>query len=132
MRMLFIGIGALVAAELAMLSGELPKTFKLRAMIPAPPAVDGKWARAMVRKAERETRQAALSSSHRQALNACLGPDRESFSPSRYEAKAKACEAQMVDAAAETDEPTPFDYPKPAPQPEPAQAEAPAQVPPAG
>ena len=132
MKMLFIGVGALVAAEMAMLAGGLPKRFTFPAMIAAPPAVDGKWARAMARKAERETRQDALASSRRQALDACLGPERESFSPSRYEARAQACEEQMADAAAGTQEPPPFEYPKPAPQPGPAQAEAPAQASPAG
>lgn len=123
MKKLFIF--ALVAAEAAMLAGGLPKTFKPDALIAAPPAVDGKWARAMARKAELETREAARSSSRRQALNACLGPDRESFSPSRYETKAKACEAQMAGAAvADPDAPPPFEYPKPAPQPGPVQAEA--------
>ncbi len=125
MKKLFIG--ALVAAELAMLAGTLGGKVEFGGVIAPPPPVDGKWAKAMARKAEQDAREDASSSSHRQALDACLGPGRESFSPTRYEAKAKACEAQLAGAPAQGDEPPPFEYPKPPSEPGPAQAEAPAQ-----
>lgn len=129
--MIKLFIGVLVVAELAMLAGKVGGNFEPGGLIAPTAPIDAKWARAMARKAEQEARDDAASSSRRRALNACLGPNRESFSPTLYETKVKACEARMAGAAqAPSDEPPPFEYPKP--PPEAAKAEAPSGIAPAG
>jgi hypothetical protein len=120
--MIKLFIGVLVVAELAMLATHVPKGGVGGPSLFAGSApVDAKWARTMARQAETAAREDARRSGRQKAVEACLGPRRESFSPTLYEARARACEARLDGTAreAKAEAPPPFEYPKPAPEPAP-------------
>jgi hypothetical protein len=125
MKKLFIL--ALVVAELAMVGAALPRRFSPASLAPPRP-VDRKWARAMLRQADQAQREDVRKSSHRQAVEACVGPNGPSMSPGLYEAKARLCETRLAGAPA--DDPQGPTYPAPPPAAS-AQASAEAAVPPA-
>lgn len=124
MKKLFII--ALVIVELAMVGVSMPKKFAPGALIAPPPVVDAKWAKAMARKVELAQREDARKSSHRRAIEACVGPNGPSMSPTRYDAKASACEARLAGAPVEEEYAPHYDPPAPDQVPDQVQASAPA------
>ncbi|HTI68073.1 MAG TPA: hypothetical protein VL460_11065 [Caulobacteraceae bacterium] len=103
-------IGSLLVAEALMLSkgglqaglhglAGLPSQFSF-AGLGQPQAVDRKWAAAMARKVVADAQADAQRQRHRNEVEACIGPSGPSMSPSRYDAKERACETRIAARAA--------------------------------